>query len=32
MKGVEERLRLALEGTETGLWEREIASHTVEAG
>jgi serine phosphatase RsbU (regulator of sigma subunit) len=30
MKGLEERLRLALEGTETGFWEWEIASDTVE--
>ncbi len=30
MKGLEERLRLALEGTETGFWEWDIASDTVE--
>jgi PAS domain S-box-containing protein len=30
MQGLEERLRLALEGTETGIWEWEIASDTVE--
>jgi PAS domain S-box-containing protein len=30
MRGLEERLRLALEGTETGFWEWEIASDTVE--
>jgi PAS domain S-box-containing protein len=30
MKGLEERLRLALEGTETGFWEWEIASDAVE--
>jgi PAS domain S-box-containing protein len=30
MKGLEERFRLALEGTETGFWEWEIASDTVE--
>ena len=30
MKGLEERLRLALEGTETGFWEWDVASDTVE--
>src|ERR1700745_3304688 len=30
MDGLEERLRLALEGTETGFWEWDIASDTVE--
>ena len=30
MRGLEERLRLALEGTETGFWEWDIASDTVE--
>src|SRR3954467_14762447 len=30
MRGLEERLRLALEGTETGFWEWEIASDAVE--
>src|SRR3954451_5916023 len=30
MRGLEERLRLALEGTETGFWEWEIASDTIE--
>src|SRR3954452_7350820 len=30
MKGLEERLRLALEGTETGFWEWEIASDAIE--
>src|SRR3954469_9773375 len=30
MKGLEERLRLALEDTETGFWEWEIASDAVE--
>src|SRR4051812_4787910 len=30
MKGLQERLRLALEGTETGFWEWDIASDTVE--
>src|SRR5919107_5044075 len=30
MKGLEARLRLALEGTETGFWEWDIASDTIE--
>src|SRR3954469_844763 len=30
MRGLEDRLRLALEGTETGFWEWEIASDAVE--
>jgi PAS domain S-box-containing protein len=30
MRGLEERLRLALEGTETGFWEWDIATDTVE--
>src|ERR1700754_596258 len=30
MKVLEERLRLALEGTETGFWEWDIGSDTVE--
>src|SRR3954451_19500858 len=30
MRGLEERLRLALEGSETGFWEWEIASDAVE--
>jgi PAS domain S-box-containing protein len=30
MRGLEERLRLALEGTDTGFWEWDIASDTVE--
>src|SRR5215207_3498050 len=30
MRGLEERLRLALEGTETGFWEWDIATDTIE--
>src|SRR3954470_4098335 len=30
MRGLEERLRLALEGSETGFWEWHIASDTIE--
>ena len=30
MRGLEERLRLALEGTETGFWEWHVASEAVE--
>ena len=30
MRGLEERLRLALEGTETGFWEWDVATDTVE--
>src|SRR5215207_596000 len=30
MRGLEERLRLALEGTETGFWEWFVATDTVE--
>src|SRR3954454_10323678 len=30
MRGLEERLRLALEGTETGFWEWHIATDTIE--
>ena len=30
MKGLEERLRLALEGTETGFWEWHVATDTIE--
>src|SRR4029079_11762941 len=30
MRGLEERLRLALEGTETGFWEWYVATDTIE--
>ena len=30
LRGLEERLRLALEGTETGFWEWDVATDTVE--
>src|SRR3954453_17815587 len=30
MRGLEDRLRLALEGTETGFWEWHIATDTIE--
>ena len=30
LRGLEERLRLALEGTETGFWEWDVATDTVD--
>src|ERR1700755_2119313 len=30
MRGLEERLQLALEGTETGFWEYDVATDTIE--